>query len=501
MPVAEVSIIKDTIPFQYTIFESQEGDRKVFKVAGIFQKTNEKNENNRVYPDSLWEKIINDKNIQERIKRRRMLGEVEHPDDLQTKLSRVSHVITKLEKKGTEIWGEAEILDTPSGEILKKLFKNNIEVGISSRGRGTSTWQNNVEVVNDDYILETFDFVANPATSGAFPKPVTESVQIKDKEKDDMIKELEDIQERVEDIKLLVKKGLVESKRDKYYKDVIKLQTTLGKYFENPETKFLAEEINDTLKWLKKRLKEEEEFDKEEEEPEDELKDKHCPECGSYHDREKCPKKSGPPEEEVDVLECARCKTRLMLETNYSVYYCGNCQSQVPVAKALSKATLANKYVEQVKINRNLIDQAQSIREANVVLSKRLDSTVRTVSLLLNENKKLIVENYVLNLITKYPVLSKYKSQLIRCDSTACVDKQIELLQDKLVSDTKKTESVKIDKEKEQYKIESSVDKKVQIPDKKQIKESQEKKSNDKFEGSTDTISIAEKIYRSMSLF
>lgn len=500
MPVAEFSIIRDTIPFQYTISESQEGDRKVFKVAGVFQRTNEKNENNRVYPDSLWERIINDKSVQERIRRRRMLGELEHPDDLQTKLSRVSHVITKLEKKGNEIWGEAEILDTPSGEILKRLFKNNIEVGISSRGRGTSTWQNNVEVVNDDYVLETFDFVANPATSGAYPKPVTESVQIKDKEKSDMIKELEDIQERVEDIKLLVKKGLVESKRDKYYRDIIKLQTNLGKFFENPETKILAEEINDTLKWLKKRLKEEEEFDKdkEEEEPEDELKDKHCPECGGYHDKEKCPKKSGPPEEEVDVVECVKCKIKLMLETNYGVYYCGNCHTEIPVSKALSRATLANKYVEQVKINKSLIEQAQSIREANAILSKRLDSTVKTVSLLLNENKKLMVENYVLNLIMKYPVLSKYKEQLVKCDSIACVDKQIELLQDKLVGETKKTESVKVDKEKEQYKIEGSIDKKVQVPDKKQIKES---KKNDKVDSSTDTISIAEKIYKAMSLF
>src|SRR3990167_7380229 len=111
------------------IFECQEiteaVDGRPFKVRGIFQKADVKNGNGRIYPRSLWERIVSDPTIQEKIKTRGMVGEVEHPQDGQTDLKRVSHVVTTLgmDNEGNII-GEAEIFDTePHGKNLKELLR------------------------------------------------------------------------------------------------------------------------------------------------------------------------------------------------------------------------------------------------------------------------------------------------------------------------------------------------------------------------------------------
>ena len=66
--------------------------------------------------------------------------------------------------------GTAEILPTPSGNILKALFAAGVTVGISSRGMGSveeNLREGTVEV-QDDYDLLCWDFVSNPSTNGAY---------------------------------------------------------------------------------------------------------------------------------------------------------------------------------------------------------------------------------------------------------------------------------------------------------------------------------------------
>lgn len=156
--------------FNYSIVESDNGSGRI-KVRGVFQRADAKNGNGRIYSEALWNRVLSDKSLQETIRSRGMTGEVEHPDDGVTKLSRVSHIVTKLEKKGKEIIGEAELLDTPSGKILQELFRAGVRVGISSRGAGTSVNKEGVEYVNEsNFQLKTFDFVAEPSTFGAFPE-------------------------------------------------------------------------------------------------------------------------------------------------------------------------------------------------------------------------------------------------------------------------------------------------------------------------------------------
>jgi hypothetical protein len=111
------------------------------------------------------------------IKERRALGELDHPDSSVVNLNNVSHNITEMHWDGNDLVGTVEVLSTPSGNILKELFKCGIKLGISSRGLGSVKQLGESEVqVQDDFELIAFDFVSNPSTHGAFLKPMNESV-------------------------------------------------------------------------------------------------------------------------------------------------------------------------------------------------------------------------------------------------------------------------------------------------------------------------------------
>jgi len=139
------------------------------KVRGVFQRSDVKNGNGRIYSEQLWNRVLGEGALKQTLGSRLMLGEVEHPSDGMTNLSRVSHVITSLDKSSGKVVGEAEVLNTPSGKILQELFRAKVPVGISSRGKGTSYSKGGVEYVNErDYILDTFDFVYKPSTPGAY---------------------------------------------------------------------------------------------------------------------------------------------------------------------------------------------------------------------------------------------------------------------------------------------------------------------------------------------
>lgn len=138
------------------------------KVRGVFGRCNEENKNGRTYPTKVMEGQIT--KVQPLIEERRLCGELDHPQNDTVKLSNASHLVTKLEMKGDELIGEAEILNTPAGLTAKALIEGGVRVGISSRGMGTlSEDANGKKVVNDDFRLVTFDLVADPYTRGAFP--------------------------------------------------------------------------------------------------------------------------------------------------------------------------------------------------------------------------------------------------------------------------------------------------------------------------------------------
>jgi len=147
------------------------------KIAGVFQRADSPNHNKRIYERQLLVREM--KRLDEAIEERRLMGELDHPTHDAVKLGNVSHLVTKLQMRGNEMIGEAEILNTPCGQVAQALIKGGVKLGISSRGMGSLTEKGEYSVVNDDFKLVTFDLVADPSTKGAFPGLVNESTNSK----------------------------------------------------------------------------------------------------------------------------------------------------------------------------------------------------------------------------------------------------------------------------------------------------------------------------------
>jgi hypothetical protein len=149
------------------------GKPKKIKLEGHFGNVDIPTANGRSYPRSLWEREL--VKLAPVVESRSMYGELDHPSDGRTMLSRASHVITGLKIEGHQVIGTAEVLGTTAGKNLAALLEGGCKVGISSRGFGsTRPGPKGEDVVQDDYKLVTFDLVADPA-AGAFPAVFIES--------------------------------------------------------------------------------------------------------------------------------------------------------------------------------------------------------------------------------------------------------------------------------------------------------------------------------------
>ena len=141
----------------------------MYVATGEFARSDRATENKRFYPHALWEREI--QRLSKQIEGRKVYGELDHPMDGRTQLKRASHIITDLHLEGSKVIGTAYIMDTDAGRNLKAIMDAQGAVGVSSRGFGTTKPNlKGEDVVQEDYRLMTFDFVAEPAMSSAYPK-------------------------------------------------------------------------------------------------------------------------------------------------------------------------------------------------------------------------------------------------------------------------------------------------------------------------------------------
>ena len=176
-------LIVDYLPFEIQanqISEAMKENNGKLVVKGVLQRADTKNQNGRVYPKEILMREAK-KYFQNFINQKRAMGELDHPESSVVNLANVSHNITEMNWNGDDLVGTVEVLPTPSGNILKELFKSGIKLGISSRGMGSvESVTEGASEVQDDFELIAFDFVSNPSTHGAFMYPaggMNESVE------------------------------------------------------------------------------------------------------------------------------------------------------------------------------------------------------------------------------------------------------------------------------------------------------------------------------------
>lgn len=177
-------ILIDVLPFKFkkTSLNESLKDGKLL-VNGVLQRADAKNQNGRVYPEDVLKREAS-KYMDNFVKQRRAMGELDHPESSVVNLKNVSHNIVDMGWDGKDLVGTVEILPTPSGNILRDLLQSGILLGISSRGLGSvkKDMREGSDIVQDDFDLIAFDFVSNPSTQGAFMYPqgkINESIDNK----------------------------------------------------------------------------------------------------------------------------------------------------------------------------------------------------------------------------------------------------------------------------------------------------------------------------------
>jgi len=156
------------------ITEADDTGKKNYRIKGVFMQAEVKNRNNRMYPMNVLEKEVGRYN-KEYVNQKRAFGELGHPDGPTVNLERVSHMITKLYPDGKNFIGEAKVMDTPYGKIVKNLIDEGAKLGVSSRGMGSLEPRKDMHVVKDDFYLATAaDIVADPSAPNAFVEGIME---------------------------------------------------------------------------------------------------------------------------------------------------------------------------------------------------------------------------------------------------------------------------------------------------------------------------------------
>jgi len=163
--IKEISFLKE---------EDEKNGGKSYKIKGIFLQSEVKNRNGRVYPKDILEKEVRRYN-KEFVNENRAYGELGHPEGPTVNLDRVSHMITALYPDGDNFIGEAKIMSTPMGNIVKSLLDDGGKLGVSSRGMGSLSRKGDANVVNKDFYLATAaDIVADPSAPQAFVEGIME---------------------------------------------------------------------------------------------------------------------------------------------------------------------------------------------------------------------------------------------------------------------------------------------------------------------------------------
>jgi hypothetical protein len=160
----------------------------------VLQKYGVKNRNGRIYP----EEVLKTQNeiYQQAIRERRAIGELDHPESSVIAGDRVSHNIIQTWWEGHTLMGKMEILMTKGyinygivstkGDEVANLLRNNIMIGVSSRGVGSLKEIKGDLIVQGDFELICWDIVTAPSTPGSWmfknkeeAKPYVESVNAK----------------------------------------------------------------------------------------------------------------------------------------------------------------------------------------------------------------------------------------------------------------------------------------------------------------------------------
>ena len=230
-------------------------DDDTYTLQGIAAQFGKENNNNRIYEEGEYLPHLD--YLKEKIKAKRLLGELDHPEKFDVSLKNISHVIEDLDydKEGRVLKIKVKLLDTPAGQIAKKLVDAGIPLSISSRAAGNVGPDKKVQIKK----IFTYDLVADPGFQDAQLERVYESAgftssEFSEKGKNSIVNDLECINES---LGIKNDSGLMIYKVDQNeeFEKILKIEKNKSDIMESTKKEFVtSEELNGYSIFLKKKM-------------------------------------------------------------------------------------------------------------------------------------------------------------------------------------------------------------------------------------------------------
>jgi hypothetical protein len=139
----------------------------------------ELNRNKRIYERSVFEKVLADSDIKEKLEKRTLFAHAEHPEGMQSSTEKIAGIVKEIQIGDKNVYAVMEVLDTPYGRICDTLLRAGCGLGTSTRAEGEleeaieeGTGNKYFRVVPEAYKFVTVDWTADPSTYGSFPESV-----------------------------------------------------------------------------------------------------------------------------------------------------------------------------------------------------------------------------------------------------------------------------------------------------------------------------------------
>lgn len=159
--------------------EEDENGEKEFYIVGIFAQAEIVNKNRRLYPREVMAEAVELYN-REFIQKKQSIGELNHPYSPIPNPKEASHIVTELWMNGNNVMGKAKVLKSlPNGKIVKDLIESGVNLGVSTRGIGKLSYdeETNVSTV-EKFVINAIDVVSNPSAPDAIVNGIYESVDL-----------------------------------------------------------------------------------------------------------------------------------------------------------------------------------------------------------------------------------------------------------------------------------------------------------------------------------
>ena len=403
-------------PTKIVLEERKEGDAadkpQRMRVEGLVSKGDEATGNGRRYGMPIWQRHIGDRNsdFMKRVQERKVLGCLEHPDD-EPSLEHVSHIVEDAWLNGSEVHARMLVLNEGKGKILRELFECEVPVGSSSRGEGSTKVADDgvTEDVEDDYELETWDFVHTPALDGARARPVSESLEGR-KEKVEMNEALKKARETVTEAESKTLSALGLSELTSLHIRMVEAMTPLASAVESD-----ASEVRGRLAGLCSQIS------------------KAIGEKTETKDQKVAKAVN---EQYGDAMTGISALVEKLVKQNESL------QAQLTEAKGEEGSVTQKKLEAAMKAGQQVVNRCTKLMGENQKLQKKFAISVRTLDKVMEAVRAKGLTKQVETLCGKVPALRHVKDELLKAKTSKELESKVKTFS-KLIKENKETTPVK----------------------------------------------------------